>query len=117
MKLTAFHSPLHISDNMNYLRLTTNSAYVEYDQSIPLKHIGVKEQFNFPFVTSVTWIYDERASAKHNMVRPPPPSLLFSVPRDIFYPFEISGGLARSNKVQYGLVYTLVLLTTFTCWS
>lgn len=44
----------------------------------------------FSFITTVSWKF---LRPNYELVKSPPPTFLFSVPRDIFYPFTVGSSL------------------------
>jgi len=61
--------------NLNNPQAKIISAYVQYEQSIPMQYVGaaVYEKISFPFETTVTWIYDQSAK---KISKKKPPKLL-----------------------------------------
>jgi hypothetical protein len=63
----------------------TFSARKSFDEGQILQHkMMPNEKQPFAFTTSVAWTH---AAPKSNIVKSPPPTLIFSVPHDVFYPF------------------------------
>ncbi|KAL3803724.1 hypothetical protein HJC23_003778 [Cyclotella cryptica] len=72
------------------------SAKKTYDESSSLQHVlPPNEKQPYAFTTTVSWTY---LHPKSDIVKSPPPTLIFSVPHDVFYPFQsqLSSGTIRS---------------------
>mmetsp|Transcript_27905 Transcript_27905/g.41133 ORF Transcript_27905/g.41133 Transcript_27905/m.41133 type:complete len:450 (+) Transcript_27905:567-1916(+) len=83
------------------------SAQKNYDESTSLKHVLWPTQSQkFEFVTTVTWTFARPDDA---FVKPPPPTLLFSVPHDVFYPFQMDQSDALRNfEPKFYLLNTIL---------
>ncbi|GMH96722.1 hypothetical protein TrST_g8857 [Triparma strigata] len=97
-----FPTATHYKFQWTYVGSTTNpqakimSARVEYSTS-PMtfldKRVAGATQ-KFPFTVTVDWTYKELNSEKYS---PPPPPIIFSVPYDVFYPFQIDNAAGRNG--------------------
>jgi len=65
----------------------------EYDSGNALKHVLSPEEVkqSFQFITTVSWEY---LNPDNVIEKSPPPTFLFSVPHDLFYPFETGSSQA-----------------------
>jgi hypothetical protein len=64
------------------------SAKKSFEEGPPLQHtLPPNEKQPYSFVTTVSWSF---LSPKYKLVRNPPPLYIFSVPYDVFYPFQMS---------------------------
>ena len=88
-----------------------NSAKKSFEDGPALQHtLLANEKQPFSFTTTVSWTFLE---PRYETVKSPPPTLLFSVPHDVFYPFQMNSGVVvRKSFVWSSLVavYTAVLL-------
>ncbi len=82
------------------------SVQVDYESS-PMQFLddGVAATQNFPFDVTVNWKFykiDEK------IYSPPAPPIIFSVPYDVFYPFQITGAAGRTlgYNAGFGLILT-----------
>ncbi|KAL7511296.1 hypothetical protein ACHAXN_008210 [Cyclotella atomus] len=71
--------------------LSAKQSY--YDGHILHHKLMPNEKQPYPFTTSVAWTY---ATPKSNIVKSPPPTLIFSVPHDVFYPFLMNSRMDGS---------------------
>ena len=90
---------------------SNHSAEKSFDDGPTLQHtLSANEKQPFSFTTTVSWTFLE---PKYETVKSPPPTLLFSVPHDVFYPFQMNSGVeTRRSLVLSSLVavFTTVLL-------
>jgi len=86
-----------------------HSAKKSFEDGPTLQHtLPANEKQAFSFTTTVSWTFLE---PKYETVKSPPPTLLFSVPYDVFYPFQMNSGVV----VRRSLVWTsLVAVCTIT---
>lgn len=64
------------------------SAKKSFEEGPPLQHtLPPNEKQPYSFVTTVSWSF---LPPKYKLVRNPPPLYIFSVPYDVFYPFQMS---------------------------
>jgi hypothetical protein len=65
------------------------SAKKSFEDGPSLQHTlpHPNEKQPFSFITTVSWVF---SPPKSEIVTSPPPLLIFSVPHDVFYPFQIS---------------------------
>ena len=89
-----------------------HSAKKSFDDGPPLQHtLPANEKQPFSFTTTVSWTFLE---PKYETVKSPPPTLLFSVPHDVFYPFQMNTGVSVVTRRSF--VWTsLVVLCTAAC--
>jgi hypothetical protein len=58
----------------------------EFEDNVPMTHIIDPERAQlYSFTTTVSWVF---VGSETEIVKLPPPELFFSVPDDIFYPFQ-----------------------------
>jgi len=78
----------------------------KYQNDIALMHIiPPKQKQNFQFTTIVTWTY---VRPKNMVIKPSPPSILLSLPNDIFYPFQ-------SQSCSIGVKFDVLILLLVIC--
>mmetsp|Transcript_563 Transcript_563/g.1302 ORF Transcript_563/g.1302 Transcript_563/m.1302 type:complete len:656 (-) Transcript_563:219-2186(-) len=83
------------------------SARRSFQDGPSLQHtLSPNEKQPFSFVTTVSWTFSQ---PKYSISKSPPPTLLFSVPHDVFYPFQM-GNSAVQRK--HALLPLLILLTS-----
>ena len=71
---------------------SNHSAEKSFDDGPILQHtLPANEKQPFSFTTTVSWTFLE---PKYETVKSPPPTLLFSVPYDVFYPFQMNSGVS-----------------------
>mmetsp|Transcript_9666 Transcript_9666/g.20029 ORF Transcript_9666/g.20029 Transcript_9666/m.20029 type:complete len:677 (-) Transcript_9666:44-2074(-) len=77
------------------------SARKSYDNGPILRHtLPSLEKQPFAFVTTVSWKF---LRPEYGVVKKPPPTLIFSVPHDVFYPFELGKSGAMSSNRRLGI--------------
>ena len=102
---TGFPTSTHYKIQWTNAGSTTNpqakimSAQVEHGTE-PMQFMntiagGAAQTTKFPFTVTVEWQYYEIDS---EMYSPPPPPILFSVPYDVFYPFQIDNAAVRGGE-------------------
>ena len=72
------------------------SVKKSFEDGPTLQHtLPPNEKQPFSFITTVSWTFLE---PQYEIVKSPPPALIFSVPYDVFYPFQMS----NSNGISSG---------------
>ena len=70
------------------LLLLLYSVKKSFEDGPTLQHtLPPNEKQPFSFITTVSWTFLE---PQYETVKSPPPALIFSVPYDVFYPFQMS---------------------------
>ncbi|KAL7483866.1 hypothetical protein ACHAW6_009507 [Cyclotella cf. meneghiniana] len=89
------------------------SAKKTYDESSLLRHaLMPNEKQPYAFTTTVSWTY---LHPKRDIVKRPPPALIFSVPYDVFYPFQMQRSAGRiRNQVKWTHLKHAMILLIFT---
>ncbi|GMH62948.1 hypothetical protein TL16_g03591 [Triparma laevis f. inornata] len=104
-----FPTATHYKFMWTYVGSTTNpqakimAARVEHSTSPMVfndNRVAGSSQ-KFPFEVTVDWEYKELNVDKYS---PPPPPIIFSVPYDVFYPFQIDNAAGRSGGSSLWLV-------------
>ena len=101
---TGFPTSTHYKIQWTNVGSTTNpqakimSAQVEHGTE-PMRFMntlaaGAAETQKFPFTVTVEWQYYELDTELYS---PPPPPIIFSVPYDVFYPFQIDNAAVRGG--------------------
>eukprot|EP00518_Triparma_eleuthera_P003744 CAMPEP_0182453286 /NCGR_PEP_ID=MMETSP1319-20130603/411_1 /TAXON_ID=172717 /ORGANISM="Bolidomonas pacifica, Strain RCC208" /LENGTH=696 /DNA_ID=CAMNT_0024651201 /DNA_START=102 /DNA_END=2192 /DNA_ORIENTATION=+ len=117
LKLSCSNFPTgtHYKFQWTYVGSTTNpqakimSAEVSYssqEMKFNNDRTGNTAEQKFPFSVTVDWTYKELNSEKYS---PPPPPIIFSVPYDVFYPFQIDSPATRSGGSWAVLALSAVL--------
>ncbi|KAL7549903.1 hypothetical protein ACHAWF_014595, partial [Thalassiosira exigua] len=71
------------------------SAKKSFEYGPTLQHVlPPKEKQPYSFATTVSWTF---LQPKYGVVKSPPPTLIFSVPHDVFYPFQMNSGRSVSS--------------------
>ena len=109
-----------ISHTLHLLRcilLLLYSAKKSFKDGPTLQHtLPPNEKQPFSFITTVSWTFLE---PQYETVKSPPPALIFSVPYDVFYPFQMSNskyGISSggsSSRGSYSLFLLLPSLAAF----
>ncbi len=88
------------------------SVTMEYDDSQPMRHnLHPSETQAYYFTTIVSWVYLPNDT---EVVKLPPPNLFFSVPKDIFYPFNVrSSGVNRVDGGSFNTVLAIMIIVFF----
>lgn len=87
-----------------------HSAKKTFDE-VPLHHTLLpNEKQQFTFSTTVSWTY---APPTSNIVKRPPPILIFSVPHDVFYPFLMSSSQRIHCTSGWMIIASSVVLFWF----
>ena len=82
---------------------------MDYDFSNPLTHIYYPNQKqNFEFASTVSWTFK---NPQKLVVYPPKPRLLFKVPSDFFYPFQIESSAGYRAGIFNQSMFLLPLLS------
>ena len=75
------------------------SVKKSFEDGPTLQHtLPPNEKQPFSFITTVSWTFLE---PQYETVKSPPPTLIFSVPYDVFYPFQMSNnnhGISSSSS-------------------
>lgn len=91
------------------------SARKLYDNGPILRHtLPSLEKQPFAFVTTVSWKF---LRPEYGVVKKPPPTLIFSVPHDVFYPFELGKSGAMSSNRRVGMWSGTVIITSILLFS
>ena len=81
------------------LLLLLYSVKKSFEDGPTLQHtLPPNEKQPFSFITTVSWTFLE---PQYETVKSPPPTLIFSVPYDVFYPFQMSNnnyGISSSGS-------------------
>ena len=59
------------------------------------------------FTTTVSWVFIRSES---EILKLPPPNLLFTLPDDVFYPFQFSSGPAMYSNIVSKVAISIVLV-------
>ena len=79
---------IHTHTSSIALLLLFNSVKKSFEDGPTLQHtLPPNEKQPFSFITTVSWTFLE---PQCETVKSPPPTLIFSVPYDVFYPFQMS---------------------------
>lgn len=115
---TNFPTSTHYKIQWTYVGSTTNpqakimSAQVEHHTE-PMKFVNKLEKATakqkFAFSVTVEWQYYQ---LDKSMYSPPPPPIIFSVPYDVFYPFQINSAAPRSRGSSLSSLILLGLAGT-----
>ena len=103
------------------LKLLLNSVKKSFEDGPTLQHtLPPNEKQPFSFITTVSWTFLE---PQYEIVKSPPPALIFSVPYDVFYPFQMSnsngissnsgGSIRMRGSSNYSLFLLLPSLAAF----
>jgi len=90
------------------------SALVDYDSvdmTFDDMRLGDSAVQNFEFGVTVSWIYVQQ---DQEIYSPPPPPIIFSVPYDVFYPFQIDSPAARGSGASGAVVFIGVVMAVAT---
>ena len=83
----------------------TFSVKKSFEDGPTLQHtLPPNEKQPFSFITTVSWTFLE---PQYETVKSPPPTLIFSVPYDVFYPFQMSNsnyGISSSGSSSRGSI-------------
>ena len=81
----------------------TFSVKKSFEDGPTLQHtLPPNEKQPFSFITTVSWTFLE---PQYETVKSPPPTMIFSVPYDVFYPFQMSNnnyGISNSGSSSEG---------------
>ena len=87
------------------LLLLLYSVKKSFEDGPTLQHtLPPNEKQPFSFITTVSWTFLE---PQYETVKSPPPTLIFSVPYDVFYPFQMSNnnyGISSSGSSSRGSI-------------
>ena len=87
------------------LLLLLYSVKKSFEDGPTLQHtLPPNEKQPFSFITTVSWTFLE---PQYETVKSPPPTLIFSVPYDVFYPFQMSNdnyGISNSGSSSRGSI-------------
>ena len=90
---------MHTHTSSIALLLLRYSAKKSFEDGPTLQHtLPPNEKQPFSFITTVSWTFLE---PQYETVKSPPPTLIFSVPYDVFYPFQMSNnnyGISSSGR-------------------
>lgn len=90
----------------------THRVTKKHDEDIPFTHNYQDEtKQNFYFATTVSWVY---VAPTTNIEHLPPPQLLFSVPSDVFYPFQSRNTAAKRLSISNGTFASLLCVVIVT---
>merc|ERR1711991_289907 len=86
------------------------SARVQYIESDWVWRQAVDDSMatqSFPLSSAVTFVYKD--DEKFNGYTPPPPPIIFNVPYDVFYPFEIENAATSTKQQSHSLLISLLI--------
>ena len=94
--MNSFHTHTHTSP---LTLLLLYSVKKSFEDGPTLQHtLPPNEKQPFSFITTVSWTFLE---PQYETVKSPPPMMIFSVPYDVFYPFQMSNsnyGISNSGS-------------------
>jgi len=91
-----------------------HSAKKSFEDGPILQHtLPASEKQPFSFTTTVSWTFLE---PKYETVKSPPPTLLFSVPYDVFYPFQMNSGVEVRRSLVLVWPSLVAMCTTVLLW-
>ena len=100
--MNSFHTHTHTSP---LTLLLLYSVKKSFEDGPTLQHtLPPNEKQPFSFITTVSWTFLE---PQYETVKSPPPTLIFSVPYDVFYPFQMSNnnyGISSSGSSSRGSI-------------
>lgn len=89
----------------------------EYGNEIPLIHrLSPKQHQQYQFTTTISWTF---VKSSKELIEASNPTLLFSVPYDILYPFNMNLGTSILDKVNYAslIIFTSTFVNVIICWT
>ena len=100
--MNSFHTHTHTSP---LTLLLLYSVKKSFEDGPTLQHtLPPNEKQPFSFITTVSWTFLE---PQYETVKSPPPTMIFSVPYDVFYPFQMSNnnyGISNSGSSSRGSI-------------
>ena len=103
---TIYSYEFSISHTLHLLHLLLlYSVKKSFEDGPTLQHtLPPNEKQPFSFITTVSWTFLE---PQYETVKSPPPTMIFSVPYDVFYPFQMSNnnyGISSSGSSSRGSI-------------